>query len=325
MRIWHNIWKTLVVVTVLWGGLGQSAKAQTANDQKPGSLLFYNIYTSSSTNAAAVNTLISITNTATDAGIAIHFYFVDALTCQVADAILTLTSNQTATFLASEIDPDVNGYIIAVAVDDQGRPTQHNFLIGSLFAKQTLGASTSTTHSYQLSAVAFAKLNNLAPTLSPDGTKGNLIFDGDGSGSSYEQLPAEVAIDSFESPATADTRLIIYSPRSDLFGPDSNPFTPSTANVRLFIVYFDEAENAFSASVGLACWLQARLTIIRNLAIRIGAGQIGWARMVGYRNNDRIPLLGSVVRASSFSGGHNLHHLSLLPSYTITIPVFPPR
>ncbi len=48
------------------------------------------------------------------------------------------------------------------------------------------------------------------------------------------------------------------------------------------------------------------------------------ARIAGFRNSNNIPLLGSVVNASDFNGGHNLHLTKFLPSYTITVPVFPP-
>jgi len=317
MRIWHNILKTLTVLTVLWCALGQSAQAQTGNDQRPGSVLFYNIYTSSSTNPSAVNTQVSITNTSPDTDIHVHLFFVDGFTCQVADSFLFLTRNQTMQFLASDIDPDVKGYIVAVAVNLQGLPTQHNFLIGSLTVKLTLGPTTNTTHSSQLTAVAFVKNNSLAPTVSADGVTADLVFDGNASGSSYEQLPSEVAIDNFESPATADTRLIIYSPKSSFYaGGDTGG--------RLFIIFYDDQEAGFSAMVGLNCWLQARLTTIRNITTRVTAGHTGWARFTGTRDTTAIPLLGSVIQASDFYGGHNLHHLKAYPSYTITIPVFAP-
>jgi hypothetical protein len=318
MRIWRNILRMLVVIAICWCAITQRAQAQTGNDQRPGSVLFYTIYTSTSTNTAASDTLISITNTSPDTDIDVHLYFVDSFTCQVADALLALTRNQTARFLAGDIDPDVRGYIIAVAVDAQGLPAQHNFLVGSLFIKQQLGAVAGTTHSANLSAIAFAKMNNLTPPLLADGVTAELVFDGGTSASSYEPLPADVALDNIESTATADTRLNIFSPKSNLYG-------PGDFGGRLFIIYYDDAENAFSALVGMVCWLQARLTIIRNITLHIGAGSTGWARIAGYRNDARIPLLGSVIRAAEFSGGHNLHHLSSFPSYTITVPVFPPR
>ncbi len=311
----------VTLLLLLLCAFDQPASAQApvpgfGSDQRPGSVLFYNIYTSSSYNTAASDTLIAVTNTSETNDVRIHFFFVDSYSCQVADTFVYLTKSQTTRFLASDIDPDVKGYLIAVAVDADGNPIQHNFLTGSLKVKQTLGPTTSSTHSFQMGAIAFAKLNAQIAPASADGVAANLVFDGGASDASYEQLPGELAIDNFESPATADTRLIIFSPKTDLYG-------SGESGGRLFILYYDELENSFSAMVGMNCWLQGRLTMVRNLPLRITAGQTGWAKIVGYRHEARIPLLGSVIRAAEFSGGHNLHHLNPFPSFTLTIPVFP--
>lgn len=288
-----------------------------AGGQKAGSVLFYHIYTSSSYNTAASDTLISISNTSAVADIRIHFFFVDGFSCQVADSFIYLTKSQTARFMTSDVDPDVRGYLIALAVNEDGVPVQHNELIGSLKVKQALGPTSAATHSFDLPAVAFAKINDQAPAQAPDSVTAELLFDGGATGSSYEQLPGEVSIDNFESPSTADTRLIIYSPKTSLYG-------AGDSGGRIFVLYFDELENPFSASIGMNCWLQGRLTMVRNLSLRIPAGQTGWAKLTGYRNDARIPLLGAVVRAAELSGGHNLHHLNPFPSFRIIVPVFPP-
>ena len=326
MRTRHHMlnrafgWPTLLqaAALVLLLVCGQTAAAQDfGSGQKPSSVLFYNIYTSSSWNITASDTQISITNTSDTEDVRVHFFFVDSFSCQVADSFLYLTRSQTSHFLASDVDPDVRGYMVAVAVDENGLPTQHNYLIGTLKVKQALGPTSLSTHSFDLQAVAFRKMTDQLPVLSADGVATELNFDGGTTAASYEQLPGEVAIDNFESPATADTRMIIYSPKT-------NFYAEGESGGRIFVLYFDELENPYSAMVGMNCWLQGRLTMIRNLPLRIPAGQTGWARMVAYRNDARIPLLGSVIRAAGLSGGHNLHHLTPFPSFTITIPVFPP-
>src|SRR6185369_2161604 len=70
------------------------------NDQKAGSVLIFNIYTSS-TSANQQNTRISLTNTHQAASAFVHLFFVDGSSCAVADSILCLTANQTTSFLAS--------------------------------------------------------------------------------------------------------------------------------------------------------------------------------------------------------------------------------
>ena len=89
-----------------------------ASDQKAGSVLFYNVYTSGATSGNTQNTRINITNTNSAVGgnAFVHLYFV-AEGCSIADSYICLTPNQTASFLASDVDPGITGYIVAVAVD----------------------------------------------------------------------------------------------------------------------------------------------------------------------------------------------------------------
>src|SRR5205085_10560052 len=87
------------------------------SDQKAGSVLVYNLYSSSIAAPSAQNTRIAITNTHPGLSIAVHLFFVDGATCSIADSLVCLTPNQTASFLASDIDPGTTGYIIAVASD----------------------------------------------------------------------------------------------------------------------------------------------------------------------------------------------------------------
>jgi uncharacterized repeat protein (TIGR01451 family) len=101
------------------------------SDQKAGSVLVYNLYSSSIAAPNQQNTRVSITNTNPSLPIAVHLFFVDGATCSIADSLVCLTPNQTASFLASDIDPGTTGYIVAVASDlVTGCPVNFNFLIG---------------------------------------------------------------------------------------------------------------------------------------------------------------------------------------------------
>src|SRR5262245_55052246 len=67
-----------------------------ASDQKAGSLLFYNAYTSSASAPDTANTRVNITNTSSVFPVSVHLFFVDGTTCSVADSFICLTANQTA-------------------------------------------------------------------------------------------------------------------------------------------------------------------------------------------------------------------------------------
>src|SRR5215471_21284806 len=136
-----------------------------ASDQKAGALLFYNAYTSSATSANTANTRINITNTNALSGIFVHLFFVDGSNCSVADSFVCLTQNQTASFLTSDVDPGISGYIVAVLVNGNGIPIPNgNVLIGDEYVKYATG------HSANLGAVAFSHLSFRTASLNPDQT-----------------------------------------------------------------------------------------------------------------------------------------------------------
>ena len=125
--------------------------ASEISDQKAGSILFYVLYTSSTTSPSTTNTQISITNTSTSSAAFVHLFFV-AQNCSVADRFMCLTANQTARFTTFDEDPGVQGYLVAIAADGvNGCPISFNFLIGDEFIK-------AGTHQANLGAEAFSAL-----------------------------------------------------------------------------------------------------------------------------------------------------------------------
>src|SRR6185436_19230558 len=142
------------------------------SDQKQGSVLVYNLYTSGATSGNSQNTRINITNTSTSSGVAVHLFFV-AEGCSIADSFICLTATQTATFLASDVDPGVTGYIVAFAADGNGCPLAFNWLIGDEYVKFTTG------HAANLGAEAFAALfNGTLPGCDANSTTASIDFNG---------------------------------------------------------------------------------------------------------------------------------------------------
>src|SRR5262252_6130650 len=99
------------------------------SDQKAGSILFYNTYTSSASAPAQENTRINITNTSSTSPAFVHIFFVEGISCGVADSFICFTTNQTASFTTADADPGTRGYVVVMAVDGlTGCPVNFNFL-----------------------------------------------------------------------------------------------------------------------------------------------------------------------------------------------------
>ncbi|MBL8168946.1 MAG: hypothetical protein JNJ50_12360 [Acidobacteria bacterium] len=291
-----------------------------ASDQKAGSLLIYNFYSSGATSGNAENTRISITNTSTSNPALVHLFFV-ANSCSIADSYICLTENQTAAFLTSDVDPGVAGYIVAICVDSAGLPALHNFLIGDAYVKLTSG------HAANLGAIAFAKLTN-TNVISTDGSLAAIFFDGALLDGSYNRVPRVLAVDNVPSRADGNDTLLIINRIGGNLG--TGAATLST----LFGLLYDDAENALSFSVTGGCQLRNSLSntfprTAPRLETFIPAGRSGWMKL--YSQSD-IGILGSVINlntnagasAGAFNGGHNLHHLTLSAAANYVLPIFPP-
>jgi hypothetical protein len=284
-----------------------AALAQTSpalSDMKPGSVLFFNRYTSNPSAPQQNDTQINITNTSQNQFASIHLFLVDGATCSVADSFIGLTPNQTASFLVSDFDPGITGYMVAVAVD--GGPTQFNYLIGDEYIRESDGRQAN------LAAVAVAK-RSYGGVESDENGVAVLNFDG----KEYDQLPNSVALSSFNSQVTDLTEVFLYSPSPNLATGEA----PGTTTA--FTLVYDDVENVFSTTVRFQCYGTFRLSSLRvaagSLNRVVPAGRTGWIRF----NGSGKPLLGaSIQRGPVFMGGHNLHALTLLSNYSITIPSF---
>lgn len=303
-----------------------------ASDQQPGSVLIYNLYNSSPVNANNENTRINITNINAAAPAYIHLFFIDGNTCNVADAFLCLTPNQTATFLASDLDPGITGYVFAVATDEAGRPVKFNYLIGDEYVKMFTG------HFANLGALAFPALTGAPYEGANQGISAALIFDG--SGSYYHRLPHVLAVDNIPAPSDGNDTMVVLN----RIGGD---YSISSGRIGTFFgLLYDDAETAYSYSFN-ANMCQFRATFSNGFprtTPRVGTiiptGRSGWTKIwpTGTADNrpfgssaDPIALTGAVLNKNSnlktssnaFSGGHNMHHLTLTPNVVVLIPVFP--
>ena len=291
-----------------------------ASDQKAGSLLVYNFYSSGATSGNSENTRINITNTSTSNPALVHLFFV-ANSCSIADSYICLTENQTASFLTSDVDPGVAGYIIALTVDNNGCPYSHNFLIGDEYVKLASG------HAANLGAVAFSALYaGTQPGCDANSTTAAIAFSGAFGG--YNQAARVLAADNIPSRADGNDTLVIINRLG------GNLATGAATLGTLFGLLYDDAENVLSFSVNGGCQLRNSLSnTFPRTAPRfetfIPAGRSGWAKVY---SQAPIAISGAMInlnanagaQANAFNGGHNLHHLTLTASDGYVIPVFPP-
>src|SRR5262245_41635207 len=345
--------KTLFLITMLCAGLAINANAQNipglpgdaalaaqgfgVSENKLGSVLFFNFYTSDA-GSSQVDTRVNITNVNSVQDIAVHIFFVDSVTCNIADSFLCLSRNQTSSFVTSDIDPNVTGYILAIAVDSMGRPASFNYLAGDELVV------TSTAHRFGLAAIAAARRDgNFVSPVNSDGVSATMVFNG----RQYDFLPFTMVLDSFLSQvggvgsSLADTRLYVYTPLPDLS-------TGGAAfNGAIFFLVHDDQENSFSAQLPLGCFLTSdkqRITSIRtvpNINTIVPSGRSGWATFSATGNRaiscgdgtgaqlriSSVPLMGATAtRIGGFTGGHNLRYATVFnrPGFSITIPVLAP-
>jgi hypothetical protein len=289
------------------------------SDQKPGSVLFFNLYTSNAANPDSENTRVNLTNTSPANVAFVHLFFVDGGSCSAADAFICLTPNQTTSLLMSDLDPGVAGYLIAVASDRvTGLPAYFNSLIGDEYVKLASG------HAANLGAEAYAALrpnpagdDQLSPTA-------RLNFDG----LSYNRAARALAVDNIPARADGNATLLVLNSFGGNLATGAN-----TLGAIFGLLYGDtEASYSFSFSSG-AC--QARPGLGANFPRTsprfdqaIPAGRSGWMKI--WAANDTA-LSGALINsaggaggvASAFNQGRNLHKLSFTGAASLTIPVFP--
>ena len=285
------------------------------SDQKAGSVLIFNVYTSDATDIDNQNTKFAITNTAYSTGISVQVFMIDSLSGSAASFSFCLTQSQTISFQSVDLDPNTEGYAVVVASDSNGVPVMHNHLVGDLYVKFSSG------HQAGLGAVGVSAKSVPADLLSE--SQVDLDFDGE----RYDRLPLTVAVDSVPSRVNSnDTIIFINRAGGDLVngvGEIGN----------LFGLLYNDAEFAHSfnlysprCQVKMALNANTPRTTPRFTTI-VPDGRSGWLRIYSSQNRAIIGAMlsynpGTSGVPSSFTGGHNLHVLTTT-SARFTMPVIP--
>lgn len=293
---------------------GVASTTQQLGETNPGSVLIFNLYTSGAL-AAEHNTSFFITNVNRAEAAIVHIFFVNGDTCAVADSYLCLTPNQTVRFLASDVDPGVTGYLLAVATDANGCPVKNNYLIGSEYVKLRSG------HQAKLPALAIPALRHIPCRV--NSSEAGLHFND----REYGRLPRVLALDQVLTTVEGNNTMLFLN---SVGGNVTTGITPAGT---LFGVLFDDAESAFAFRAAMRCQLRRTLsddfpvtTPVFTQAIR--RGNSGWLRL---QTVEPRAITGAAINFHpdsqadpyAFNGGANLHVLRYNDSTTLMIPVFP--
>jgi hypothetical protein len=291
------------------------------SDQKAGSVLIFNYYGSHPINHASENTEVHITNTNSQKMASMVIFFIDTVSGDVTDAYICLVANQTASFVMSDVDPGARGYIIAVSVDSAGQPNSFNYFIGSESIKMA------SCHVASLNAETISALIP-SPGQDVNGNAATLKFDG----MHYNKVPGALSLDHIPAIGDGNKTLVIVNQLGGSLLNGDKPDDLSTLNG----VVYDLVTNAYSWQASNINSCQFRKTIANdfpmtapNMSTVIQPGQYGWMKLwsgrakkgltgaVLYLNTSTLP------NVSRFTGGRNLHHLSLTTD-ELTIPVVVP-
>ncbi|MFN0121762.1 MAG: hypothetical protein ACKV2V_14810 [Blastocatellia bacterium] len=285
-----------------------------ASDMKLGSVLVFNYYTSGAANPGAENTRVSLTNHGA-ANATVHMFLIDGATGATADFYACLAAKQTQVFNASDMDPGISGYILAVATTRDGCPISHNALSGEAAVK------LSTGHFGTLPAVAIAAVA-ATPVDACAADSATLLFDG----VKYNRLPHQLSVDKLPSAADGNQGLLILN----RLGGALQNVVPGIGSFTGSLYDASGAASSFTASGGAQ--FRGTFGVANFPAVPGGfsgvipAGATGWMKL---GNNATVPLLGAVfnfnantaTNATAFTGARNLRHLALSSFAALTIPV----
>jgi hypothetical protein len=295
------------------------------SDQKPGSVLVFPYYTSNAQTRAdtritltnLMGTLSAVPPNTGNGSIFVHLFFLRGSDCQQSDVYVCLTKGASISFRASEQDPEVTGYVIAVAVDANGQPISWNALIGNAFvnAGDIVGNYGAEAFANNRAAGALAFDNNADPALA------QILFDTTVVGG-YDYPADQFAVE-IQSPSDATGQTIVHA---SLFGNIAAAGVGGVLQVGTgLVIRGDEKQGSFVRFISGNC--QSVNVINANaprvptgLGIFLPRGSIG--TMVYNTNVGSVGLL-MTPRTNAWSGIRTLHKTRTVNA-SLTLPVFMP-
>lgn len=296
--------------------LSAISTAVKLGDQKPGSILFFNRYTSSASNPTREDTTLNLTNTSPSAGAFVRLFLVNGSTCQTQELSICLAAQQTASFQMSDLDPGVKGYIVAVATNAAGEPTSFNYLTGGAVVKQP-AANIGGAFTSMLPAIAIARRRD-GDVKAGANNEAEMIFDD----VNYDRLPAQNAIDGIPSQTSAanSTTMSVYRPMANLSG--------GVANAAIQLTGWGMGDGGqvivSTGNLTTACYGDFAVSSLRLAPVALPqllpSGKTAWFAI---STADLQPLMAVQLNSGQYNSGSNARALSYSAEYRIKIPVSP--
>jgi hypothetical protein len=326
MQISHRLTPVFFSFLLL-AAFASSAFAQViqdvrVSDQKAGSLLVYPFYTSRAQDRR--DTRISISNIG-PTSVTVHMFLLDGNNCNQADQFLCLTPNASIAFKASELDPEITGWVLAVAVDENtGYPITANSLIGN-------GLVADGDYVGNYGAEAFWAKGTPA-TVNPAnaGAFGSAILNFNGGDMTapavggYDFLPSQFAVELQSTNDTFGQKLVTVGMVGDI----TMGSTTGAGQVGTGQLYNGNEKpfGSFSRILNDGCQATAIISssvprVPLGMSNLIPSGQVGTMKF--FTGGGVGLLMIPRTLGNRWSGIRSLHKLSTI-SRTLTIPVFIP-
>jgi hypothetical protein len=287
-----------------------------ATDQAAGSVLVFDLYRSLASNPQGEDTVLNLTNTDEQKAVTVHLFMVNGPAGDVTDTFVCLTAGGTGTLLASQIDPGVSGFMVAIAVDSSnGCPIKFNQLIGEAWIR------LSSRYSANLNAHAFSAI--LEPPCVCDSSSSSTEIRLNGL--NYQTAPRVVAASAFGSVADGLSTMLIIDRLGGSFLGSASTIGDIAGNL------FNDEEKVFSFEFSstrrqlLGVLSDAFPGTTPPLSATISSGRSGWLKLWPAADGAIVGSVLSLQSPATSLGGRHLHVLTVTTAASLTIPVFPPR
>ncbi len=288
------------------------------SDQKAGSLLVYSYYTSKAQDRR--DTRVTISNPGAKS-VAIHLFLMDGGNCSQADQFLCLTPNASLAFKTSELDPEVTGWILAVAVDpNDGRPIAANTLIGNAYV-------IDGDYVGNYSAESFWATGDPAIVAGANaGAYGTatLKFNGGAGTGGYDMLPTQFALEVQSINDSVGQKIVTVGMTGDLTS--GSPTGAGQVGIGQLYNGNEKPFGSFTRILNDGCQASVVLSgsvprVPLGMGVLIPPGQVGTMKF--FIGGGVGLFMTSKSLGNRWSGIRNLHKISVLEK-TLIIPIFTP-